>query len=242
MSRRTVVKPADSSGHPAVDCRTVISMENCIKTTDMSSQRHTVEEPAPVGQWQRVSVPISRVIAYVSLAVVGGGVDLWTKSVMFAWRGLPGQRSPYWLIDGVFGVETAVNLGAVFGIGAGKGTAFAALSVVAAIGILAWLFYFGAARSWWMTISLGMVSGGIIGNLYDRLGLWWDASMPIEWQSGVRDWILFRIQGVPFFDPWPNFNIADSLLVVGAAMLIWQSFTVDVQSPGQDAGTANAES
>ena len=35
----------------------------------------------------------------------------------------------------------------------------------------------------------------------------------------MRDWILFRLEGVPWFDPWPNFNIADVLLVCGAIML-----------------------
>jgi len=54
--------------------------------------------------------------------------------------------------------------------------------------------------------------------------MWWEPNFPIEWQSGVRDWILFRIPNVPFLDPWPNFNIADSLLVIGAGMLLYQSF------------------
>lgn len=169
------------------------------------------------------AVPTSRVFVYAALAICGGLLDLWTKDAIFRWRGLPGRRDPYWIIDGVFGIETAVNIGAVFGIGAGKGLVFAALSVVAGIAILIWLFRFSAAHSWWLTVALGLVSGGIIGNLYDRLGLWWQRDYPPEWRSGVRDWILFRLEGVPFLDPWPNFNIADSLLVVGAAMMLWQS-------------------
>jgi signal peptidase II len=48
---------------------------------------------------------------------------------------------------------------------------------------------------------------------------------------GVRDWILFEWKGIPFLEPWPNFNIADSLLVTGAIMLVvhaivWQSAEV----------------
>ncbi len=174
-------------------------------------------------------VPASRALVFAVLAALGGGSDLWTKAAIFRWRGLPGDRDPYWVIDGILGIETAVNIGAVFGIGAGKGLVFAGLSIVAGIGILVWLFAFGAARSWWLTVALGLVSGGIIGNLYDRLGLWWNPTMPAEWSSGVRDWILFRIEGLPLLDPWPNFNIADSLLVVGAGMLLWQSFF-----PGDD--------
>jgi signal peptidase II len=171
-------------------------------------------------------LPPSRFILFFSLAVTGGIADLLSKSFIFRWRGLPGQKDIWWVIDGYLGIETAVNIGAVFGLGAGKGTIFAAFSIVAAIGICIWLFWFKAAASLWLTTALGLVSGGIIGNLYDRLGLWWvdEQGYFIEWQSGVRDWILFQIPGIPFLDPWPNFNIADSLLVVGAGMLLYQSF------------------
>lgn len=176
--------------------------------------------PSP---FARQPVPLSRVISFVLIAAVGAAVDLWSKAAVFDWRGLPGQRDVYWLIDGYFGIETAVNTGAVFGMGAGKGTLFAALSVVAGIGVSIWLFWFGAARSWWLTVALGCVAGGILGNLYDRLGLWWQPEPGYHpaWQSGVRDWILWQASDRW---RWPNFNIADSLLVVGAAMLLYQSF------------------
>jgi len=171
-------------------------------------------------------VPGSRLFLFLSLAIFGGIADLWSKSFIFSWRGLPGDKDIWWVVEGYFGIETAVNIGAVFGLGAGKGTIFAIFSIIAAIGICIWLFWFKAAASLWLTTALGLVSGGIIGNLYDRLGLWWvdEPGYFVEWQSGVRDWILFQVPGVPFLDPWPNFNIADSLLVVGAGMLLYQSF------------------
>lgn len=167
-----------------------------------------------------VVVPWSRYLLFGCLAVIGAGLDLWTKQVVFAWRGLPGQRDAYWVVDGYFGIETAVNIGAVFGIGAGKGLMFASISVIALIGILVWLFRFKAAESTWLTFALGCVTGGIFGNLYDRLGLWWQPGYPEQWQSGVRDWILWQASDAW---RWPNFNIADSLLVVGAIMLVVQS-------------------
>ena len=158
------------------------------------------------------------------LAAIGAAADLWTKKAIFRWRGLPGQSDVWWLVDGYAGVETAVNIGAVFGLGAGQGGVFAALSVVAAIAIFVWLFWFGAAQLWWLTVAMGCVLGGIIGNLYDRLGMWWTPGLPIEWKSGVRDWILWQINDDY---KWPNFNIADSLLVCGAGMLLWRSFFPD---------------
>ena len=161
-------------------------------------------------------LPLSRVVLFFALAGIGAAADLWTKSAIFSWRGIPGQKDVWWIVEEILGIETAVNIGAVFGIGAGQGTLFAGLSIVAGIGIGIWLFWFKAAHSLWLTWALGMITGGIVGNLYDRLGLWWQAGYPEQWQSGVRDWILFRLEGVPMLDPCPNFNIADSLLVAGA--------------------------
>jgi signal peptidase II len=166
-------------------------------------------------------IPTSRYFIFFALAIVGGLLDLSTKHYAFEALGSPAMRNePYWLIEGYFGFETAVNRGALFGMGAGFGKLFAGLSLVAAVGIGVWLFYFRAACSLWLTIAMGCVLAGIIGNLYDRLGLAADPDLPIEYANGVRDWILIRYQNFT----WPNFNIADSFLVAGAIMLGWYSF------------------
>jgi signal peptidase II len=153
----------------------------------------------------------------MALAIFGTAADLLSKHWIFAWRGLPGENSPWWLIEGYVGIETAINTGALFGMGAGYGMVFAAMSIIAATAIIVWLFGFKAAQSLWLTIALGMVMGGIFGNLYDRLGMWYSSDMPVP--CGVRDWILLRYGQYT----WPNFNIADSLLVCGAIMLAWHS-------------------
>ena len=168
-------------------------------------------------------------IAFLSIAVVGTAADLITKASVFAWRGLPGEASPWWLIEPYVGIETAVNTGALFGMGAGFGGVFAGLSVVAAAAILVWLSKYRAIDSWWLLVALGFVMGGIFGNLYDRLGLWNPPPVRPEWASGVRDWILFRYEQYV----WPNFNIADSLLVTGAIMLFIHSFFWSNQDESQ---------
>ncbi len=159
-------------------------------------------------------------LTFAGLALGGAALDLWTKQAIFAWRGLPGQLQPWWLIEGWVGIETAVNEGALFGMGAGYGSIFALLSIFAGIGIVVWLAMFGAIESWWLSVALGCVTAGILGNLYDRLGMWYLPDYPPEWRSGVRDWILLRYKN----HTWPNFNIADSLLVTGAIMLALHSF------------------
>jgi len=172
------------------------------------------------------AVPASRYYTFFSIAVVGCLVDLVTKWYVFDWLGMPGEHLPHWIVHEIFGFQTSLNEGALFGIGQGKTWAFVVLSIVAAMLIFCWLFYAGAARDWLLTVAMACVTAGVFGNLYDRLGL-----HRLEWighplhQNGdrvyaVRDWIQ-----VMFCEwPYPTFNIADSLLVCGAILLVWHAY------------------
>ncbi|MFT5301102.1 MAG: signal peptidase II [Mariniblastus sp.] len=183
-------------------------------------------------QGERLS--ISRFALFFLPCLIGVVADLGTKFYMFANYFDPNRADssspeyapqfPHWWLDGIFGIQTSTNPGALFGMGGGYSSVFAVFSVVALVGILVWLFWLGAAHDRWLTFSLGLISGGILGNLYDRIGLGYDPSFPVEIKNNVRDWILFRLEGVPFFDPWPNFNIADVCLVCGAIMLFVHAF------------------
>ena len=77
---------------------------------------------------------------------------------------------PHYWVDGIFGIQTSTNPGALFGMGAGYSWVFAILSLIALSGIVLWLFVFGAGYDLFLTLTLGLISGGIMGNLYDRLG------------------------------------------------------------------------
>lgn len=169
------------------------------------------------------AVPLTRYALFGCLAAGGCAADLISKTLVFQWRGMPREDNVYWLWEGYVGIETALNNGALFGLGQGGSQYFAALSVVAAIGICVWLFRFGAAHDRFLTIALGCVMGGVLGNLYDRLGLWSPpAGAAQEHYTGVRDWILWRYGKWT----WPNFNIADCLLVCGAFCLVCQALMV----------------
>ena len=188
----------------------------------------------PASNSSLAAVPTSRYLTFFAIAIAGCAVDLVSKQWVFAWRGLPGRANRWWIIPERFGIETSINPGALFGMGAGFWWVFAILSVVAALGILTWLFVFGAARDRWLNVALAFVMGGIGGNLYDRLGLWDSTGLPAHLHHGVRDWILFVWPEIKLqiFNPWPNFNIADSLLVTGAIMLVvhaavWRQETLE---------------
>ena len=151
--------------------------------------------------------------------MTGCALDLATKTWIFNEFGGPRESPTWWLWTDVFGFQTSLNEGALFGMGQGRVVLFAGLSILVVPCVLYWLFVVGAARDLLLTVALGLVTAGILGNLYDRLGLpglaWRDpwivgglhqAGEPVY---AVRDWILVMIGTWP----WPTFNIADSLLV-----------------------------
>lgn len=165
------------------------------------------------------ALPANRYLTFLSIAVVGCALDLTSKAWVFADLGAPGGPTR-WILQPYFGLQTSLNQGALFGMGQGKVWLFATLSVAAAVGILYWLFVARAAFDWLLTVALGAVMAGILGNLYDRLGLWAVPGNPDQRVYAVRDWILFKYDNWV----WPNFNLADSFLVCGAAILMWHAF------------------
>ncbi len=177
-----------------------------------------------------------RALLFATIAVLGCAVDLATKHWIFGRLGMPFQSPSQWLWTDVFGFTTSLNEGALFGMGQGQVAIFAALSLAAAVGIVAWLWVGGALEETSLTVALGMVMAGILGNLYDRLGLpglvWNFADQRGLHQVGdpvyaVRDWLHFKVDAVGL--DWPIFNIADSLLVCGAGLLCWYALRAELK-------------
>jgi len=177
------------------------------------------------------SLPLNRYVLFFVIAALGCAADLLSKYWVFQWRGMTGARPVWWIWEGYFGIETTTNPGGLFGMGGGTFLGvdgaiwFAGLSLLAGVGVLIWLFVAGAARDLLLTVALACVTAGIVGNLYDRLGLWAPPGQPEVRINEVRDWILFC-----YFDSqnerheWPNFNLADCLLVSGAGLLLWHAY------------------
>lgn len=178
------------------------------------------------------AVPRSRYLVFVVIASAGLAADLATKQWMFDWLGPPVSPT-YWVWRDVLGFQTQTNRGALFGIGSGwplMPYVTSALSIIAAVAIVLWLFVYRAGRDLLLTVALSCVTAGILGNLYDRLGLGLlEDGKPVH---QVRDWILVMIFGYH----WPNFNIADSLLVCGAGLVVLHAFMSE--GPKKAAGQA----
>lgn len=176
------------------------------------------------------TVPSNRLPLFVVLVALTLWIDLYSKHEVFRLLGVPG-RGPDWYFAGDavrFRLETSFNPGALWGVGQNYTWVFTLLSVAAAIGIVYWLFVKKGAESLWLTIALGLIGGGTLGNLYDRLGLHGYRELSGDRLHAVRDFLYFR-----FFDQfdWAIFNLADSFLVIGAAMLVIQSFRTPLVEP-----------
>jgi signal peptidase II len=135
------------------------------------------------------------------------------------------------------GFQTSLNEGALFGIGQGNVWLFTLLSFVALAAIPLWLFYARMAMDWILTIAMGCVTAGILGNLHDRLGMhglkWADPDRLGQPVHAVRDFVLLQINDSW---RWPNFNVADSLLVCGAGLLLWHAARASGAHAGESTG------
>ena len=90
------------------------------------------------------------------------------------------------------------------------------VSIVAGVAIVIWSRTPKAGADRTLCIALGMILGGTLGNLFDRIVF-----------HGVRDFLYF------YWFEWPVFNIADCLLVCGAAVLLLQAFFTPHESKPQ---------
>ena len=156
---------------------------------------------------ERPSFGPGRVLLFWAIAACGAAFDLATKRYVFAWLGEPGMQPPYPVIRDVLELQTSYNPGALWGF-MGRvphsSLIFAVLSIVAAVGICVWLFWFRAAADRGLTIALALIMAGAMGNCYDRLVV-----------GKVRDFVHLHVDPINF--DCAIFNFADNMLVAGAA-------------------------
>jgi signal peptidase II len=180
----------------------------------------------------RASVDPSRLLLFGSIALGGLVFDLVTKAMVFARIGPPPSSRIVPLIPRVLELQTSQNTGALWGLGAGlpgSSLIFAGLSVVAALIICYWLFFLGAASSRVLTIALGLIMAGALGNCYDRLVFGY-----------VRDFVHFHVDPINF--DCAIFNFADNMLVAGALTLVLYAMRPEEGPPGLEVKPPAADS
>lgn len=141
-------------------------------------------------------------VVAVLIGIAVCAIDRATKDLVLAH--LSSHRTVV-LLGGLISLKLVLNPGAAFGFGTSYTAIFALIEAGVVVAILR---VSGRLRSWPWAIALGLLLGGAAGNLVDRL-----FRSPGLFRGDVIDWIK-----LPYFPP--SFNIADSAIVSGAALLI----------------------
>ena len=188
----------------------------------MSEQaREEVSRRAPdirVGSTPNALVPISsaeRSLAagtwhWTSLLVVAGATvvaDQVTKHIVSSQLAMNESVS----VAGPLSIHHVRNSGIAFGLFASRTSAVILLTTLA-VGAMLVFFARSAQRHPLLPVALGLVLGGSLSNLADRVRLGY-----------VTDFIDFH--------RWPAFNLADTFIVVGVALLFLSFVAADRLSP-----------
>lgn len=142
--------------------------------------------------------------AWLLIAAMVVALDLWTKSLatQMLQYGRPVEILP------VLDFTLLHNRGAAFSFlssaGGWQRWVFTIIALAVSAVLLVWTLQLKPQERW-LSVTLPLILGGALGNLYDRLTLGY-----------VVDFVHFHWQGSYF----PAFNIADAAITAGAIMMI----------------------
>jgi len=120
------------------------------------------------------------------------------------------------VIGGFFNLVNVGNTGAAWSLFSGMSSLLALLAVATLVAIFAWRHQLGLRR-WPVQLSFGLLCGGILGNLVDRLA-----------RGHVVDFLDFHFGGYTY----PTFNLADSGICVGVIIYLLYSLRQPEEPPG----------
>ncbi|CAK7193385.1 Lipoprotein signal peptidase [Commensalibacter sp. Nvir] len=143
------------------------------------------------------------------------------------------QLSKYWIINiiqlpekGTIAIMPTLNFTMVwnkaitFGLFSQLGNVAPILFTLLALCIVFFLFlWLVRTKKWWITLALGAIIGGAIGNVMDRIRL-----------GAVIDFIHFHIGQWS----WYVFNVADSAIVCGVAILLFDALFLKENKNAQE--------
>ena len=152
-----------------------------------------------------------RIVLLGAVAVAVIVIDLLTKLAVVANLTMYDTHD---VVDGLLKITYTRNAGAAFSFGEGMTAVFGLVAIAVAVAIVRTA---RSLRSLTWAITLGLLLGGALGNLGDRV-----FRSPGFLRGHVVDWIELP--------HWPVFNLADSAIVCGgfiAVLLSWRGSAVD---------------
>ena len=161
-----------------------------------------------------------KVTILIVVLVLGLALDLVSK--MLVLKSLPlGSQIP--LVSGFFNLVHVHNKGAAFGLLGGLSVEFTRLFFIATtslvLGVVAYLWYRLPQQNWQAALGYSLIMAGALGNLIDRVRL--------EEVVDFLDLYWGRYH-------WPAFNVADSLVCLGAGWLVWVILTEEKSCHASD--------
>lgn len=153
----------------------------------------------------RSAAPSRRLTLLLSVAGVIFVLDLVSKLLVVA--NLSDRLTPVTLIPDVLDLQLTRNAGAAFGFAAGATVIFTVVAAAVVVFIVRTARKLASVGWAW---ALGLLLGGAVGNLGDRL---FRAPGPLR--GHVVDWIHLH--------HWPVFNVADSAIVIGGLLAVFLS-------------------
>lgn len=162
----------------------------------------------------------------VTLAAAVLVLDQLTKLVVMYY--LPRIGDEQEVINGFFKFVHWGNTGAAWSLFRGYNGVLSIVSIAALI-VLFWTRHHFAVHTTAGQVSLGLIFGGIVGNLMDRIRI-----------GHVVDFLYFHVIRRDGFEAgFPAFNVADSAICLGVGLLVLLSWKAESAQP---AGTrSNAE-
>jgi signal peptidase II len=141
----------------------------------------------------------------LATAVVVVVLDQLTKAAILAslaGDGVSGRAT----ITSFFNLALTYNRGISFGLfngGAGVNAFVFSVLAAAIVGVL--VYWLSRASSPLLAVAIGLIIGGAVGNVLDRIRL-----------GAVVDFLDFHVGGLH----WPAFNLADSAICIGVAAML----------------------
>lgn len=164
-------------------------------------------------------LPLVPLVALATLAL-----DQFTKWLVMTSLALGESVYPLPALSPLFGLTYVTNTGAAFGLLKEAGVVFVFVAIVVITIIVLYMRRVPADQQL-VRVALGLQLGGALGNLIDRLRL-----------GHVVDFIDLKF--------WPVFNIADSAIVIGVALLIiafWRQERAAARSPEPDPSSGSGQ-